>query len=144
MVPGLDGRRIFSSRRARLTQVAFALLLPAAPALAHHSFAAEFDAAKPVGIFGSVTRVDWSNPHVYLYLDAKDASGTIVHWRFEMGSPNTLLRCGWTKDSVRAGDKIAVTGYRAKDGSYSGYTARVTRADGRIIYSRPPGDLAVP
>lgn len=105
--------------------------------MAHHSFAAEFDSGQPIAAAGAVTRVDWTNPHAYLYIDVKDDSGKTVGWRFEMGSPNSLLRCGWSRGSVKPGDKVTVNGYRAKDSSHSGYTVRVESSDGRTLYSRP-------
>lgn len=103
-----------------------ALLLSAAPAPAHHAFAAEFDSKKPVKVTGTISKVDWRNPHAFLYLDVKESSGTITNWRFEMSSPNELLRAGWTRNSMKPGDVITVEGLRAKDGSTSGDVKAVT------------------
>jgi hypothetical protein len=111
--------------------------LCAAPALAHHSFAAEYDAARPITAQGTVLRFAWANPHAYLYVSVKDENGKFADWQFEMGSPNSLQNCGLTRRSIKAGDVITVVGYRAKDGGPRGYAVEVKRGDGRTIYSRP-------
>src|SRR5580765_6990477 len=89
----------------------------AAPLLAHHSFAAEFDANKRVTLKGTVTKVDWRNPHIYVYLNVKDGSGKVTEWACEGGPPNVLLREGWTRTSVKEGDEVTIDGAVAKDGS---------------------------
>src|SRR5437773_9837137 len=104
-------------RKLRLLIAGFSLLFAAAPALAHHSFAAEFDAKKALNVTGTVTKVEWMNPHVWFYADVKDESGKVTNWGFEMGSPNGLMRAGWSRTSMKLGDVVAVEGSLAKDGS---------------------------
>lgn len=103
--------------------------------LFHHSFAAEFDAAKPVELSGTVTRLDWVNPHAWIYLDVKDEKGGVTHWACELGSPNILLRNGWSRDTLKAGDTVIVSGARAKDGSNLANARTVRLADGKRIFN---------
>jgi uncharacterized protein DUF6152 len=100
-------------------------------AIAHHSFAAEYDGKKPATITGAVTRVEWTNPHVRFYLDVKDQAGTATEWEFTMGAVNGLLRRGWTKNMLKAGDMITVDGYLARDGSHLANARMVTLSDGK-------------
>ena len=111
------------------------LLLAAMPALAHHSFAAEYDAAKPVTLKGTVTKVEWMNPHARFYIDVKDDAGTVTNWEFELGSPNGLMRAGWTRNSLKQGDSVSVNGSLAKDGSHLANARTVTLADGRKVFA---------
>ena len=112
---------------------ATALVALAAPVFAHHSFAAEFDVAKPVTLTGVVTKVEWMNPHTYFYVDVKDsASGKVTNWACEMGSPNGLTRQGWTRNTLKVGMIVAFEGTRAKDGSTRANARNVT-VDGKKL-----------
>jgi Family of unknown function (DUF6152) len=112
---------------------ALALMAIAAPLLAHHSFSAEYDATKPVQMEGTVTKVEWMNPHVYFYIDVKnEAAGKIVNWACEMGSPNALQRQGWTRNTIQIGMKVAFEGTLAKDGSPKTNARNVT-VDGKRL-----------
>jgi hypothetical protein len=111
------------------------LMLASVPAIAHHSFAAEFDAAKPIKLTGSVTKVEWMNPHTYFYIDVKDDKGAVTNWGLEMGSPNGLMRQGWTRNSMKIGDVVTVEGSAAKDGSNIGNARSVTLAGGQRLFA---------
>ncbi|SRR5690606_26875648 len=104
--------------RTALAAALASLLAAALPAAAHHSFPAQYDAEKPVTLTGTVTRVEWTNPHIFIYIDVPDEeSGEVVNWALEMGGPNALLRLGWKRDSLKPGDTIIVEGSLARDGS---------------------------
>jgi len=108
----------------------------AAPVFAHHSFEAEYDRDKVVKVTGTVTRVDWMNPHAHFYVDVKDETGKVTNWSFELGSPNVLKRQGWTRNSLKEGDQVTVEGYLAKDGTKSMANARrVTLPDGKSVFA---------
>ena len=122
--------------RAKLAVVAasIGLLLSAMPVLAHHSFAAEFDAKKPIKLRGTITRMEWINPHAWVHMDVKGPDGKVVQWMIEAGTPNTLFRRGFTKDSLEPGTEILVDGYLAKDGSNRANGRDVTLPDGRKLF----------
>ena len=115
--------------------LAFALLLAPIAALAHHSVDVEFDRNKPVTLKGSVTRVDWGNPHIWVFMDVKDATGKVENWGVEGGAPNALFRNGWRKDSLKVGDIVTVEGFRGRDGSNRANANRVTLPDGRKVFA---------
>jgi hypothetical protein len=116
-----------------LVLLASALLVAGIPANAHHSFAAVFDAEKPVEKSGTVTEVEWMNPHAWIYIDVEGDDGEVVNWAFEIGSPNGLMRRGWTRKSVQVGDAISITGYHARDGSNRGNVKTIVLADGKEL-----------
>ena len=118
-----------------LLVAAAAFVLSGRPALAHHSFAAEFNAEKPVALTGTVTKIEWTNPHAYFYVDVKDASGKVTNWGLEMGSPNGLMRQGWTRNSMKIGDEVTVEGSAAKDGSNIGNARSVTLSTGTRLFA---------
>ena len=111
-----------------LVTVAFGASLAVSPALAHHSFAAEYDSKKPVTLKGIVTKIDWMNPHVYFYVDVKDDSGKITNWGLEMGPPQLLQRAGWSRNMMKIGDEVVVEGTLAKDGTNQANARSVTMA----------------
>ncbi len=111
------------------------LMVGAIPMLAHHSFSAEFDSTKPVSLKGTVTKVEWLNPHIWLYLDVKDDSGKVAHWQCEGGAPNALTRSGWTKNALKEGDQVQINGTLAKDKSTTCNASNVMLPDGRRVFA---------
>jgi DNA/RNA endonuclease YhcR with UshA esterase domain len=114
-------------------------LLVAMPVLAHHSAVAEYDLEKPVKVQGTVTRVEWSNPHIWFYVDVKNADGTMTNWGFSGGAPGVLQRRGISRTSMKPGDVVKVEGFRAKDGSFNGSGNTVTFEDGRRVFTAMEG-----
>jgi hypothetical protein len=104
------------------------------PVFAHHSFQAQFDSSKRMQFVGVVTKIEWTNPHARLYIDAKDQDGTVTNWNFELGSPLQLRRQGWRSDSLKVGDQVTIEGYLAKDGSKMASARKITLADGRTVF----------
>ena len=116
------------------------LLMAAMPAAAHHSFAAEYDSTKPVSVTGTLTKVEWMNPHIWFYLDVKDEKGVITTWAFSAAPPGVLMRRGISKDVLKLGSIIRVEGFRAKDGSNNANGGKVTFADGRSVFTASAED----
>ena len=130
--------------KASVSVAVLCLMAGAVPLSAHHSFAAEYDANKPITITGTVTKLEWMNPHARFYVDVKEADGNLTHWNFELGAIPVLLKQGWRRDSLKAGDQVTVEGSRAKDGSTTGNARIVKLADGRRVFGGSSGGDGAP
>jgi hypothetical protein len=130
--------------RAAVLGLTASALAAALPAYAHHSFAAEYDVSKPVTLTGTVTKVEWTNPHIFIHVDVPGEQGSaVVAWKLEMGGPNALLRLGWKRDSLKAGDLVTVEGSLAKDGSpLVNAKSIVMAATGKRMLAGSSGDTA--
>ena len=121
-------------RKIGVVVTASVLLIAAVPAWAHHAFAAEFDADKPVKFTGTVTKMEWVNPHAWIHIDVKGVDGKVTEWMIEAAAPNALLRRGWTKNSLLKGTEIVVDGFRAKDGANRANGSVITFTDGKKLF----------
>ena len=128
---------------ARLLAIA-GVIAAATPLLAHHSFVAEFDGKKLLTLVGRVTKIDWTNPHAFIYIDVTDDQGTTANWGVELEPPNAQLRAGWKRTAVSVGDQLTINGYASKDGSKRVNARAVQLSDGRSIFAGSPGDPDAP
>jgi len=118
-----------------LVAVAGILLSAAAPILAHHAFSAEFDQSKPIKMSGAITKLEWTNPHAWLHIAVKEPDGKVVTWRFEMGAPNALLRAGWSREDIKPGTEVTISGFLARAGGPVGNAFQVRLPDGRDLFA---------
>jgi hypothetical protein len=116
------------------------LIVAALPVLAHHAFDAEYDRSKPFTLTGTVTKVEWTNPHARFYVDVKDTNGGVTNWDFELGPPNSLMRRGWSRNSLKHGDSVTVTGFLSKLSPTNGNATTVTLSDGRKVFAGSSAD----
>lgn len=117
-----------------------ALLAGASALLAHHSFAAEYDDTKPIKVQGTVTKVEWQNPHIWFYVDVKGDDGKVTNWAFSGGAPGQLMRRGIYKSAIQVGAVVTVDGFKAKDGTNNGFGSKVTFPDGRMVFTANQDD----
>ena len=115
------------------------ILVAALPTLGHHSFAAQYDRSKPITLKGTVSKVEWMNPHIYFYVDVKDDAERVTNWAIEGGAPSMLYRNGWRIDSLKVGDAVTVEGWLAKDGSNLANMRTATLADGKTVFGASSG-----
>ena len=129
---------------SRILALTVSVLVAATPALAHHAFSAEFDASQPLTVTGNVTRIAWTNPHVWIYMNVADENGKLVNWGFEMGAPHQVRNRGWDRDTLKAGDEIIVEGSRARDGSFRMNARSVTWAETGLSLGAASSENATP
>ena len=127
----------------RVSRAVLVVLVTATPAVAHHSFAGEYDATRAVTVSGIVTKSEWTNPHARFYVDTKEADGSTTHWEFELGSPNLLIRYGFTRDMLVIGSEITVEGFQAIDGRRVANAKTVKLADGKVLSAGSSAALVV-
>jgi hypothetical protein len=127
-------------RVVSIVLVALVVATAAMPVDAHHSFAAQYDANKPVTLKGTVTKVEWTNPHARFYINVPEADGKVVNWNLELASPNYLKRAGWSSTSLKEGDEVTVEGSLARSGANMANAASVTFADGTRVFARSAAD----
>jgi hypothetical protein len=123
----------------RMRVIGFSLFCMAAPVAAHHSWTAEYDAAKPVTVKGVITKVEWTNPHTHFYIDSKADDGTVTNWNFEMASVLALERAGWTRKTLQIGDAVTIGGFGGKAVTTRAVAGSITTADGRELFVGKPG-----
>jgi len=120
--------------------VALVLLATTLPLVAHHSFVAEYDPSAPVSLKGTVTKIEWTNPHIYYYIDVKDEKGNVTNWALEGYPPNTLRRVGFSRDLMKIGDQVSVTGWACRDGAKRAASRELTLPSGQKIFTGPPAN----
>jgi hypothetical protein len=125
--------------RTKIPIVIAAIALFAVPVVAHHAFNAEFDANRPVRLTGAITKVEWINPHAWMYIDVKDRTGKVTNWSIELAAPNAMLRRGWNKNSIPVGTIVTVEGWQAKNGSKTANGGYVTLLDGQRLFAGSSG-----
>jgi len=128
------------TRDCRLLVVALAAFGAAVPVYAHHSFAAEFDSTKPVTLTGAVTKVEWRNPHIWVYLDVKETDGKVTAWQCEGGAPNALTRQGWSRDTLKQGEPVTIEGFLAKDGTHTCNARTWKLPNGKTVFAGSADD----
>ncbi len=133
-----------TTMRTAVLLLTASVLAAALPAYAHHSFPAQYDGSKPITLVGKVTKVEWTNPHIFIYMDVPDEkTGAVVNWALEMGGPNPLIRAGWKRDTVKTDDLVTVEGSRARDGSHlANVTSIVMVATGKRVFAGSSGDTS--